>query len=267
MAYELRLTQPIEELIPAMISFNNEELMRDITNALAKYDGVVYTEDTIAQAKADRATLNKAATALDDERKRVAKIYNQPYEHFKSQVDEVIKKIKNCNKNIDDQVKAFEQKKADEKREAIEGIFLDRLATFGSIRPDLKGFVTLDKLFKAEWLNVSKSIKKIGEEITAKLDSINEELTIIERLKSDSEDVIKAVYLRNFSLSQALAEDERLKEEKRAILEAKTRVEAKQEAVEEEKLCTVCFKAIGTINQIQALKKFIMENNIKIEKI
>ena len=55
----LRLNTPIEELIPAMIAFNNAELLAEVKDRLATYQGRIYDETSISAAKADRATLNK----------------------------------------------------------------------------------------------------------------------------------------------------------------------------------------------------------------
>lgn len=51
------------------VKWNYDELKQQLTEGLAAYKGRVYTDDTITQAKKDRAALNKLATAIDDKRK------------------------------------------------------------------------------------------------------------------------------------------------------------------------------------------------------
>ena len=71
----IRLEQPIEELIPQMISWNNEELLAKVQGVLKQYDGVEYTDSEIGEAKKDRAKLNAFATALNNERIRARSVF------------------------------------------------------------------------------------------------------------------------------------------------------------------------------------------------
>ena len=96
MANELALIlkSPVEELIPKMIAWNNAELLARVEATLEQYKGVTYDDSQIATAKADRAQLNAFCKALNDERIRIGKVYNAPYEKFKGEVDEVLQKVK-----------------------------------------------------------------------------------------------------------------------------------------------------------------------------
>lgn len=64
---ELRVN---EVAIPEKISFNYEELKAELTEKVAFYETLVYTDDQVKDAKADRATLNKLKKTLNDERIR-----------------------------------------------------------------------------------------------------------------------------------------------------------------------------------------------------
>lgn len=64
---ELRVN---EVTIPEKISFNYEELKAELTEKVAFYETLVYTDDQVKEAKADRATLNKLKKTLNDERIR-----------------------------------------------------------------------------------------------------------------------------------------------------------------------------------------------------
>lgn len=56
MAHELTLAlaTPIEDLVPKMIAFNNTELLAAVEDMLSAYDGVVYDDEHISDAKQDR---------------------------------------------------------------------------------------------------------------------------------------------------------------------------------------------------------------------
>ena len=114
---ELILSTPVEELVPKLIAWNNAELLAEVKSRLADYRGRVYDESSIVSAKADRATLNKFAQALDNERKRVKKVYMVPLDKFTAEVNEVIAEVNAVSVEIDAQVKLYDEKRQEEKLE------------------------------------------------------------------------------------------------------------------------------------------------------
>ena len=60
--------------IPQAIDFNFEEMKAELTEKLTAYNALVVTEDSIRDAKADKAKLNKLRTAVEDKRKEVKKL-------------------------------------------------------------------------------------------------------------------------------------------------------------------------------------------------
>lgn len=84
---ELRVN---EVAIPEKIDFNYEELKAELTSKVSFYETLVYTDDQIKDAKADKANLNKLKRALNDERIRREKEYMQPFNVFKAQINEII---------------------------------------------------------------------------------------------------------------------------------------------------------------------------------
>jgi Amt family ammonium transporter len=60
---ELRVN---EVQLPAPITFNYEELKQEIVSLAEQYRGMVYTDEQIDIAKADKARLNKLKKALND---------------------------------------------------------------------------------------------------------------------------------------------------------------------------------------------------------
>ena len=61
---ELVIYTPQEGDFIREISFNHEEIMQELAVRLEKYNGLVYSERNIKDAKADRATLNKFKEAI-----------------------------------------------------------------------------------------------------------------------------------------------------------------------------------------------------------
>ena len=73
----------------APVVWNYDTLKEELTAALADYQNRIYTEDTVAEAKTDRAKLNKLKKALSDERIERKKEFNKPFEAFEEQIKEL----------------------------------------------------------------------------------------------------------------------------------------------------------------------------------
>lgn len=117
---EFKILSPQDGNLVQDISWNNEELKAEISAKMKDYKGLVFTEETIKEAKKDRASLNKLRSAFEDERKRIKKLYMDPYNRFEQQVKEVIALIDEPIRLIDAQIKEVEENKKLQKRKDIE---------------------------------------------------------------------------------------------------------------------------------------------------
>ena len=77
-------------LLPEKILFNYEELKQELVEKIAHYETLVYTDEQIKDAKADKTTLNKLKKALNEERIRVKNEYLKPFEDFEKKINEII---------------------------------------------------------------------------------------------------------------------------------------------------------------------------------
>ena len=259
------------------------------------YKGLQYTEETIKEAKKDKATLNKLREAIETERKRIKKQCMAPYELFEKQVKEVLTIIDEPIHLIDSQIKEVEEQRRLEKKQKVLEIYEENIG-------NLKGILPFAKVFKNEYLNVSKSLKSITEEITVLINKVNQDMDVIEELDTKYELQVKDMYVKTLDLSMALRENARLEEverklaerraqqereraeaEKRAAAEAQKRVEVQQqiaESIPEEsdkreiveelqqettpdpQTVTLEFRVTATPEQLQKLKEFLKANNI-----
>ena len=69
-----------------VIEFNYDELNNWIVEQVEQYKGLTYTDETIKNAKEDRAKLNKFRENIDNARKDVKKRYLEPYNKFEEKV-------------------------------------------------------------------------------------------------------------------------------------------------------------------------------------
>lgn len=213
---ELRVN---EATIPEKISFNYEELKAELTEKVAFYETLVYTDDQVKDAKADRATLNKLKKTLNDERIRREKEYMQPFNEFKAQVNEIIGIIDKPIAVIDKQVKEFEDQKKANKQNAIEELF----ATIG-----FQNFVTLEKIWDPKWLNASVSMKSIEEQMRSRMYEIGDDVLTLHNLPEFGFEATE-VYKQTLDINKAIKEAQRMAE----IAKAKAEAAAKKKAAEE----------------------------------
>ena len=88
---------------------NLEELKAELQPKLEKYNNLVVTADSIKEAKADKAILNKLRSTIDDQRKAIKKQYLEPYNVLETQCKEVIALIDAPIQAIDKQIKVFDE--------------------------------------------------------------------------------------------------------------------------------------------------------------
>lgn len=149
---ELRIISPQENGFVQEIEWNNEELKTAIAKKMEDYKGLVFTEETIADGKKDRADLNKLRGAIDNERKRIKKMCMEPYDKFEKEVKEVLGLVDEQINAIDVQIKEVEQIKREEKRKTVQELF----ESIG-----FQKFVTLEMIWDEKWLNASVSLSKV----------------------------------------------------------------------------------------------------------
>ena len=291
---ELQIYNPTDENAIKKIDWNYEELKQEITTRANDYKNLVYTDENIKEAKSDRANLNKFIKVLDAKRKDVKKMMLEPYTEFEGQVKELIGIIGEANNNIDSQVKAYEQKKRDEKlvkvQEIYDGIFGDS---------DLLSILTWDRVFKPTYLNATTTLKSIKAEMTELLERVTSELDIINNDDGEYQFEMKEAYLKNFSMTDALTVKQKFEENARrkAEYEAKRQAEIEERkereraeaervasagkeqtnenaeiaaaktvnAVEKvtEQLITLEYRVKATAAQLEGLKNYLKSNNIE----
>lgn len=290
--------------MPDKIEFNYEEMKAEFSKKLVHYNTLVVTEDSIRDAKADKAALNKLKEAIETRRKEIKKTYLLPYENLEKQCKELVAMIEAPVKSIDGQIAVFDQKLQDEKWKQISEYYNTEVK-------ELKDLVPLEKIVSSKWKNKGESLESVNNGIGDTLERIRGELETISTLHSEFEQQIKDVYLNDYNLSKALMEQKRLEERQKQIEEMERQkeerrkqaeeaerkrqeeqqraaqnvsepvIEAKKEspvqAVTEDTPATptapitpkysATFKVIGTQTQLQALAAFMKKYNINYEVI
>lgn len=261
---ELKITAPA--IKPIEIE-NYTELKEEITALSKHYAGMVYTDATIKDAKADRAKLNKFAGALNDARIEYKKKCLEPYEAFEMDIKGLIKIVNEPIALIGEQINAFDERQKREKMAEIESYF------DGVTKPE---FVTLDKIFDPKWLNKSVTLKNIKDQIVEIINGIYADVATLETLDEFAFEALDD-YSKHLDLGHAIAEGKRLAEiqQRKQIERAKEILKAdekpvevepeqiKREPVIEEEKILFKFTALLNKTQAQALAEFFTANEIE----
>lgn len=225
---ELRLINPNENGFLQHIEWNAEEIRKQVSVMMSAYTDVTYTEDTMKSAKDDRATLNKFKKAIEDRRKEVKKKCMEPYEQFEREVKEVVALIDEPIQMIDNQIKEYEERLKAEKKEQIKAAY-DK--AIGELEADLP----FERVFDVRYLNATFALAKAITEIQEKIEKVKTDLMTIDGLDSKHKLNVRDVYMRTLDLSQAMAEDRRLRElEERLEADRRAKEEAERKRKEAE---------------------------------
>ena len=235
----------IRELaIPARIEWNYEELKAELAKATADYKGLVYTPETIGDAKKDKARLNTLKKALNDARIRKEREYMEPFTAFKAQVNELIKLIDEPLAAIDGQVKAYEEQRKQEKAAAIKAMIAEKHFPDG---------YNLKPVINPRWLNATYKESQISAELDAALERITADTATLNSLPEFSFEAVE-VYKQTLDISAAINEARRLKDikdRKEAAEKARAEAEARRKAEAEERARKESEKAQATPAIIQ----------------
>ena len=250
---------------PKLIEFNFDELKAEISAKADLYKNMVYTDETIKEAKMDRAKLNKFITAMEDKRKEVKKQCLEPYNQFEKQMKELVSIINEPVKLIDSQVKDYEDRQKEAKMEEI--------TAFWNSASGVPEWLNLGKVFDEKWLNASVSIKKVQESIIERLEQINADLKTLSDLPEFSFEAIEC-YKETLDLNTAisrgriLADIQKRKAEAEAKEKPTTRIpEIKEKPTSQGEVKAIRFEALLTVEQAIKLKEFFEDNNITYRAI
>lgn len=131
----VRVEHPV---IPAM-NWNKDEVQKNLDELLASYTGRVYTPESIKDAKADRAAVNKWDKQLAAALTAAKRLYTDPLEDFQKSIREMQAQCKKISGAIDQQVKAVEQAQREEKASTLRLVYRDCIG-------ELEPLISFDRL-------------------------------------------------------------------------------------------------------------------------
>ena len=228
-----------------VIHCNFEEMKAYLQNRLAQYDGVLFTEDTNADAKKTVASLRKEKKALIDRVKKVKEEYMKPFNEFYAQAEEVIEMYDKPIDFINGQVADYEAKRIEEKKAYIKELYDEFVGN-----SDVAGYLPLEKIYNPKWENATTNRKAICTELTNYIDNARLAVASIKAMHSDAEEIALKMYKETLDTTKCILyindhektkaeilarEKERVRreEEERIRREERERIEAERKAQEE----------------------------------
>lgn len=234
------------------------------------YSTIIFTDETLDEAKKEKAKVNKFKEKVADFRKKIVAEYNKPIEEFEKTAKETEILLKETYTYINLQVQKYEEEQKEEIKKMCVEYFEEKkkaenidFVTFENMKIN----ITLGMLTKSGALT-----KKAIDEINDFISKIKDDLKLISTQQNEIE--ILAEYKQTLNVSLAITTvAERMKrlEEERKAKEKAEEVQQQEEKVvekvqevlkapkEEEKTYSMTFKVWGTLEQLKGIKSYLEE--------
>lgn len=194
-----------------VINCDFESAKEYLQNRLEEYRGVVFTEDTKADAKKTVAELRAEKKAFADRIKEVKTEYMAPFVAFNEQAVELMSLYDKPINFISQQINDFEEKRKAEKRELIRSIYDEYI-------DGLEEYLPYNKIYNPKWENATCTQKAIRGDIFELVHSTKEAIKTIKDMNSEAVDKALEMYKSNLSLTDAITYINRYEQQKAEIL-------------------------------------------------
>lgn len=143
-----------------VITTNFNDVKVSLTETIAKYKGIVVTEERLQDCKATQKELAGIRNKIDDFRKTVKKDMEAPIKEFEGQCKELMGLVADAEQPIKDGITVFDNKRRAEKREKALAIIEENIKVYQLEEKYSTKLTVLDK-----YLNLSASAKSVKEDI------------------------------------------------------------------------------------------------------
>ncbi len=261
------------------IEANFGEMQAYLSEMMAPYKSLKVTD--VAAAKNARAYCNKVKKSIDDSRKMVKKLYNEPYMAFEAKCKALTAICDDAAGAIDAQIKAIEQEERDARIASLR-------TYFDSSCKDVADYITWERIFNPKWETKSYGISTAQDDIDRAIDTTRQNIEAVKAMHSPFEttlllvlqetgDIVKVIQKK--AACEAL-EAQRAEKEQEIAQEAPQKAAESREAVshtetpppaanadtgEKTFVFTLEFKA--TKAQAFMIDDFFKANNIEYRKV
>ena len=247
---------------PGQIWIDNfEQLRQSLTQVLSRYEGIVYTDAMLAEAKADKKELSRLRREIDDRRKEIKRAYLAPYNEFEMQVKELLAMVDAPLDEIKEFVTSVESREKETKRAEIRAYFMSRSAALGSLA--LQVFNS-PAFFVDKWLNKSTSAKTWQAEVDAKTAEAAVTIAAIQATNASQAGALTAKYLENLSLDDVRDYKARLEQAEYAVAAPTL---SNEQSVGDQRSGYLTVKLSGSVEQLIRVSELLALADIDCEVV
>ena len=251
---------------PGTIHWNFEELKRELAVQMDQYKAIVYTDETIGEAKKDVATLRKLDKAVDARRIEIKNKCLEPYQVIEEQAKELKALIGEPIRLIAEKVDDYESRRKAAKKERIMQ-FMEE--TFVDLPGDVKKRLEC-KVYDTRWENAGTADKVWKEAIQAALTETQDALRLLSDVDEDFREQVITVYKVDLNLTGAMMKANELQKQKEMLIE-RERQRQEQERIRKEQEQRAAEEAERRAQEVQKAaqeppKKEVEENKAEEEK-
>ena len=264
------------------IESNMKEVKGYVEELNNYYKNINFTEETMKEAKDEKAKVNKFKTQVADYRKNIVAEYNKPIKTFEETARETEKLLTETYNTINKQVSSYEDEQKRKKEQQIKDYF-EEYKTANDI-----DFVTYEQAKINVTLTASK--KSLKEQAKSFIDKIKDDLQLIETQECKEEILVE--YKQNLNVSRSmqevanrhkLLEEEKRKQEGKVVTivsnenheitkESYEQLEEvfnkpleQPEEVKQEEILTLKFTVRGSREKLKELKNFLIQGGYDYE--
>lgn len=265
------------------IESNMKEVKGYVEELNNYYKNINFTEETMKEAKDEKAKVNKFKTQVADYRKNIVAEYNKPIKTFEDTAKETEKLLTDTYNTINQQVANYEGKLKKEKEEEVRNYFEEYRE---SLNIDFISFE--DTKIKVNLSDSKTSLKKQAKDF---IDKVNMDLATI-TLQRYRDEILVEYKQNGFILNNAITT---VLNRQKAIEEAKKKEEEKKitiifnkeheiakesyeqleevfnkpleqpEEVKQEEILTLKFTVRGSREKLKELKNFLIQGGYDYE--
>ena len=286
------------EQLPIIVYEKIENVGQEIEKRITslELDKQLVTEDTKKAVKDTRAMLNKEFENFETQRKQIKEKIQKPYIEFENAYNKFIKvHYENAEQTLKTKINEFDKQIIADKEARIREYFTE-LCQSNKI-----DFLPFSKIGLK--INISTSDKSLKDRVNEVIEKIKNDLSLVNNISENDEfkaeilteykqtfDISTSIHNAQYRKQQREAELQRLEAQKARAEQARLAAEAKakevaplqapevvkpqEQIVKNEavpapqevtpKLIQTTFSVQGTLEQLKALKVYILSNNIKI---
>ena len=188
---------------PGVAEFDNfEEIKAYLAAQLEGYRNLVYSEDSLKLAKADKAELTRLKKALDERRKEIKAVYMEPYLAVEAQIKELTAMIDEPLSEIDGFVQRAKDAAKAEKHAEIKRFYDGLSAPLGDLAERV---FASEAFYDKKWDNASTKVKVWQDALREKVARAAADLRTIQQTGGSQTPALISRYIETMDMAETAA--------------------------------------------------------------